>query len=191
MELYYVECGEELVDDVPSRDECLKLITETNMPANIKAHSLVVESLAVSIARMCIGKGYDLDMDLVVAGALLHDVAKAKCIVEKCNHALVGAQIVRSWGYPRVAMIIEQHISLCLADIVACPTEALIVNYADKRVLHDRVVSLNERFEDLIARYGTTGERTRVLRYKWHLYRKLEEQLSKITGDDIERLGLD
>jgi len=29
-----------------------------------------------------------------------------------------------------------------------------IVNYADKRVMHDRVVSLEERFRDLKERYG-------------------------------------
>jgi hypothetical protein len=31
---------------------------------------------------------------------------------------------------------------------------AELVNYADKRVLYVRVVSLPERFRDLIARYG-------------------------------------
>jgi len=28
------------------------------------------------------------------------------------------------------------------------------VNYADKRVMHDRIVSLEERFSDLKERYG-------------------------------------
>ena len=36
--------------------------------------------------------------------------------------------------------------------------EAEVVNYADKRVLHARVVSLAERFADLKVRYGRTPE---------------------------------
>jgi hypothetical protein len=37
-------------------------------------------------------------------------------------------------------------------------TEAALVNYADKRVQHTRVVSLGERFQDLRERYGKTPE---------------------------------
>ena len=33
-------------------------------------------------------------------------------------------------------------------------TEEEIVNYADKRVQHDCIVSLEERFNDLMERYG-------------------------------------
>jgi hypothetical protein len=33
-----------------------------------------------------------------------------------------------------------------------------VVNYADKRVLHTRVVSLADRFADLKERYGRTPE---------------------------------
>jgi hypothetical protein len=36
--------------------------------------------------------------------------------------------------------------------------EAEVVHYADKRVLHDRVVSVAERFADLKVRYGRTAE---------------------------------
>ena len=33
-----------------------------------------------------------------------------------------------------------------------------MVNYADKRVLHETVVTLEERFADLKVRYGRTPE---------------------------------
>jgi hypothetical protein len=36
----------------------------------------------------------------------------------------------------------------------SCVSEEEIVNYADKRVMHDRIVPLEERFSDLKARYG-------------------------------------
>jgi len=42
-------------------------------------------------------------------------------------------------------------------------TEALLVNYADKRVRHASIVTLSERFEDLLRRYGSTAERREMI----------------------------
>ncbi len=176
------------INNLPSRDKCFKLMKQENMPENIVKHSLQVEKLAVAIGKECIKRGYNLNLDLIQAGALLHDIAKIKCIEEGCNHATVGGEIVRAWGYPAVACIVEQHIYLCMADIVACPTEALIVNYADKRVMHDTVVPLDRRFSDLLERYGKTEIRLRVLRYKWQLYKKLEQKLCAIVGNNVIEL---
>jgi hypothetical protein len=39
-----------------------------------------------------------------------------------------------------------------------------VVNYADKRVLHTRVVALKDRFADLMERYGKSGgARSRII----------------------------
>ncbi len=48
-----------------------------------------------------------------------------------------------------------QHIWLGKEGDPSCVSEEEIVNYADKRVMHDRIVSLGERFSDLKARYGS------------------------------------
>jgi hypothetical protein len=40
-----------------------------------------------------------------------------------------------------------------IVDDPVSPEE--IVNYADKRVLHENIVTLGERFQDLIHRYGS------------------------------------
>ena len=47
-----------------------------------------------------------------------------------------------------------QHIWLCKEGAPSSISEEEIVNYADKRVMHDRIVSLEERFSDLKERYG-------------------------------------
>ena len=39
------------------------------------------------------------------------------------------------------------------------PTEAEVVNYADKRVVHDKVATLNQRIAYILGRYGTEPER--------------------------------
>ncbi len=71
----------------------------------------------------------------------------------------MGAGILEELGYPHVAQVVREHVHL--DDNIMDPRplrEAEVVNYADKRVLHDAVVTLEERFADLKVRYGRTSE---------------------------------
>ena len=62
-------------------------------------------------------------------------------------------------GYPAVAEIVREHVWLSRNPAEPWPLrEVEIVNYADKRVLHDLVVTLGQRFADLRRRYGRTPE---------------------------------
>ena len=56
-------------------------------------------------------------------------------------------------------------------------TESLIVNYADKRVKHDQIVTIQERFEDLIDRYAKTEQHRVRLREKLGEYLVLERRI--------------
>ena len=57
------------------------------------------------------------------------------------------------------------------------PDEAEIVNYADKRVLHDRIVPLSERMEYIVERYGLSAERRQMLMLLWQKSEALERRL--------------
>jgi hypothetical protein len=57
-------------------------------------------------------------------------------------------------GYERIGEIVAQHIWISKKGDPHRVSEEEIVNYADKRIQHDRVVSLKERFLDLRNRYG-------------------------------------
>jgi uncharacterized protein len=54
----------------------------------------------------------------------------------------------------RVGEVVAEHIQLSRKNDLPVITEEEVVNYADKRVRHDRIVSLEERFSDLMDRYG-------------------------------------
>ncbi len=58
-----------------------------------------------------------------------------------------------------MAEIVREHVWLSRSPSEPGPLrEVEIVNYADKRVLHDLVVTLPQRFDDLRRRYGRTPE---------------------------------
>jgi hypothetical protein len=64
---------------------------------------------------------------------------------------------LRGLGFPLIAEIVEQHVVLDLNPAEAI-VETAIVYYAHKRVMHDKIVTLEERVQDLLIRYGKTQE---------------------------------
>jgi uncharacterized protein len=141
--------------DIPSPTDCLDLMSAFGMLPNIRKHSLVVREVALHLGTSLVEAGFVLHLDLIEAGALLHDLGKTYCLGTTINHAEWGAQAVNDAGYPEVAQIVREHILLeANGQNPRAIREAEVVNYADKRVLHTRVVTLADRFIDLIERYG-------------------------------------
>jgi len=126
---------------------------EYEMLDNIKKHSIMVARVSDFLVRKLTYSGHNLSAELAVSVALLHDIAKTKSIKEGGSHSAIGRDICFSRNMPEVAEIVIRHVVLG-EDPVKKITEKCIVYYADKRVLHDQVVSLDERLVYLIARYG-------------------------------------
>jgi len=139
---------------IPSREECLSLMNRHGMLENIVSHSLEVAKVALFISVELKKKGQKIDLGLVEAASLLHDLTKTECLKTKDDHARTGCQVLKEMGYERVGDVVAQHIWLGEGGDPSCISEEEIVNYADKRVMHDQIVSLGERFNDLKARYG-------------------------------------
>lgn len=153
------------VGSVPSREECLALMTAHGMLPHIREHSLLVAEVACWLGTSLREAGVPLRLDLVEAGALLHDLGKSLCLGTDRNHAVLGAKLLKAAGFPEVAGIVAEHIALSRdpQELLGI-REAEVVNYADKRVLHTRVVPLSVRFADLLHRYGKSPEtRRRIL----------------------------
>lgn len=126
---------------------------------NIVAHSIRVCQVATLLTDRLNAKGYDLNRCLIRAAALLHDITKTRSLKTSENHAHTGALYLHDRGFLEVADIVGQHVNLAGFHMEGGPTTAEIVNYADKRVLHDKVVSLEERMDYIMVRYScSSGE---------------------------------
>ncbi|MDR3518183.1 MAG: NTP transferase domain-containing protein [Azospirillaceae bacterium] len=133
--------------DVPNRIECWAILADRSVPRGVFRHVRAVADVAEIIAGAAAIRGVPLDIDLVLAGALLHDVAKGMT-----NHAAIGAAIVERLGFPRVARLVADHSNPAVAD--GDLDERGIVYLADKLVCGDRVVSIAERFQRGMARFA-------------------------------------
>jgi uncharacterized protein len=176
---------------IPSREECLRLMNRYGMLENIISHSLEVAKVALFISVELKKKGQRIDLGLVEAASLLHDLTKTECLKTKNDHARTGCQVLKGLGYERVGDIVAQHIWLRKGGDPFSVSEEEIVNYADKRVMHDRIVSLEERFRDLRTRYGLNP---RGMDYLDQLQREMYGiehkilSILEIEPDDIQRL---
>jgi len=124
------------------------------MLENIISHSLAVTRVALFLSVELNKRGQRINVRLVEAASLLHDLTKTECLKTREDHAMTGSQLLKRIGYERVGEIVARHIWLGKEVDPLCVCEEEIVNYADKRVMHDRIVSLEERFRDLKERYG-------------------------------------
>jgi len=189
---------------IPTREECLKMMVRHGMLENIIDHSLEVARVAIFLSVQLNKKGQRVDLPLVEAAALLHDLTKTECLQTKEDHAQTGSRLLKEIGYERIGDVIAEHIYLSKARDPDRISEEEVVNYADKRVQHDRIVSLEERFEDLKKRYGKSeralelleGLRSDTLEIERKIFAILEmdpNQLERhlFEEEDARRRGID
>lgn len=160
---------------LPTEGQCLRLMAREKMPEHIAAHSRQVCRVALFLRR-AMGASH-LNTELIQASALLHDITKSRSIETGERHSDTGGELVRDWGYPEVGEIVRQHVRLDQYDPVGPVTEAEIVNYADKRVIHDRIVTLEKRRAYILKRYGTRPEYRRAIQKTWELTARLERKI--------------
>lgn len=162
---------------IPSIEQCYALMTEMSMPDHIVSHSQRVCQVAMLMVDHLPIEEACVNRKLVQASALLHDITKILSFKTKENHASSAARFLETLGYPEVGAVVGQHVLLESYDAIGLPGEAEIVNYADKRVLHDRVVPLEDRMRYVMNRYGrSSGDRQRI-QWLWDVTEALEKKL--------------
>ena len=177
---------------IPGVNECLALMEQYHMLPNIKDHSIVVTEVAGVITNGLIAAGYDLSLETVIAGALLHDIGKTACLDNDDDHAARGLEICLAHNLKTIADIVAEHVILKNYAPQNGFAEKEIVYYADKRVNHDKVVSLEERLAYILERYGMNNEvRCRAIKRNYARCQDLEKRMfSFLTFDpaDISEL---
>ena len=176
--------------NIPSEAHCSRMISALGMLDNIAVHCLQVCRVSLFLTDHLSLPG--LNRELIRAAALLHDITKTRSFHTEEDHAETGARLLADLGYPEVALIVGQHVRLdCYPTSPSAPTDAEIVNYSDKRVLHDKIVPLSERMGYILEKYGNSLERKRNIFLLWEKSETLEKRLFAglpFSPDDLKRL---
>jgi uncharacterized protein len=173
-------------EKLPSREQALQLLRESQCAVNVIKHCKAVAKLALETAEACKAKGLNVDFELVEIGALLHDIGRSK--THTVHHAVVGAEIAESAGLPEpVISIIKRHvgggITTSEAEELGWPKdvyvpvtlEEKIVSYADKLIENSKRVLIEIAIEKLSNELKhEAAERVR----------KLHEEIAELSGDN-------
>ena len=169
---------------LPSREQAIELLRKNNCPPKVISHCEEVADLALEIASKLEKKGIKVDLKLVEAGALLHDIGRSKS--HAVDHGVVGAKIAESEGLPEsVVRIIKRHVGGGITsqeaekfgwpkDVYEPVTlEEKIVSYADKLIDQSKRVPIDLEIERLQVEHKDAAERVR----------KLHEEITRLLGD--------
>jgi hypothetical protein len=156
------------------------LYRKYHLPVHVIGHILKVTGLTLYLTKKLNAKGINVNERLVRDAALLHDLIKvcdfksydpkgfigkvtssdlAKWQQLRATYGGLGHErgmsvILENMGQSKIAEVVRKHRYDSLLSPDAPRTwEEKIVYYSDKRVMHDRVVSLNDRLEDGRRRY--------------------------------------
>ena len=179
---------------IPRPEDCHALWDRYAMLDNIRAHSAKVAELAHAMSLLARDRGMTVNPDAVLASGLLHDLAKTYTITYGGNHAQLGsAWVMRETRNAPVAQAVLFHVHWPWQEHMDEDALFLVLSivYADKRVKHDAYVGLDERFDDLVERYGVSeAVRTRIAfslrqgkRIETALSRRLEVSLHEHIAD--------
>ena len=172
-------------DRIPSQEECDELMAKYCMLPNIIAHSRQVMRVSLVITDN-LKNGVSINRNLVIAAALLHDITKTRSLETREPHDQSGGELLRELGFVRIGEIVKQHVILLDFNPQEKLEEREIINYADKRVMHDRIVSLSERVEDLIQRYCITEEIKNLIRQNESNAYAIEKKIAGSMTVDLD-----
>jgi uncharacterized protein len=173
-------------DKIPSREECNELMVRHSMRPNIVEHSIQVMHVSLAITDN-LKNGVAVNRDLIIAGALLHDITKTRSLKTKERHDISGGELLREMGFTSIAEIVEQHVVFQNLNPQGSLEEREIIYYADKRVMHDKIVTIEERVHDLLQRYGTSEEIRGLILQNKTLVLAVERKIASFMKIDINR----
>ena len=131
--------------EIPTVAECLAILANLHIEPSVFGHSRKVAEVAHRLTHALKRRGMALNLDLVRAGALLHDIAKGKP-----DHAAAGEELLRRMEFPQVAAIVAAHTEL---EPDFSLDESAIVYLADKLVRGEEIVTIAQRFQPALDRF--------------------------------------
>ena len=167
----------------PSEADCLRILKDAGCKKRVIIHCCTVRTVAEEMM-----KKIDCDRDLVIAGALLHDLGRARD--HSILHAMIGAEMAEDLGLsPKIVEIIRKHtgagldqqdideMDLPQGDYMPKTVEEKIVAHSDNMVSDNMVVSHMHSVDKLLMKGSRRGAEK---------IEKLHLELSKLYGEDLD-----
>lgn len=135
----------------PDRQECLQLLKDYKTPEHVVRHCKAVAETAVKVGKALNEHGYHLDLELIQAAGLIHDIARVQE-----EHWEKGYELAHGLGYEQEAAIIKVHMRYDFSPVEQI-NETDIVCLGDRLVREDEYVGLDKRMEYIMQKARKQG----------------------------------
>ena len=92
------------------------------------------------------------------------------------NHAKVGGEWLKEMGYDEVAEVIECHMDIEIGSIDALDEKAILY-LADKLVIEDKEVSLEERFENTYKKFADQEIPSKAIEIRFNIAKRILDNI--------------
>jgi len=167
----------------PTETDCIRILKDAGCKKRVIIHCCTVRTVAEEMM-----KKIDCDRDLVIAGALLHDLGRARD--HSILHAMIGAEMAEDLGLsPKIVEIIRKHtgagldqqdideMNLPQGDYMPKTVEEKIVAHSDNMVSDNMVVNHMHSVDKLLMKGSRRGAEK---------IERLHLELSKLYGEDLD-----
>ena len=166
-----------------TEDECRMLMEKVcKLPGPLIHHCHRVACVATALARAVNDRSGALDVHLVQSAARVHDVARMEI-----NHAAAGAHLLHAMGFPAMAALVAIHMDIRPSQDSPLD-EAQIVYLADKLVAGTTLVSLKQRFDAKLKKYGHDPKASAEIDQRQRVALTIQSKVEQLSGQTIGQL---
>lgn len=165
-------------------DDALFLLGLLELPGRVVRHSRTVAVVGVALAEALKPDLAELDVDLVRAGCLLHDMAKGSP-----RHAAVGQALLENLGLCRLGSLVGSHMLISPEHLdTPLPTEEQLVYLADKLVVEDQVRSLEGRAARTLQKHAGDAAVAQGVEARLRASRIIAQRVEAIAGRSLDEI---
>jgi molybdenum cofactor cytidylyltransferase len=174
--------GSSLSEPSLTAEDALFLLRAAGTPPNVVRHCRTAAAVGVAVAEALAPQMPFLDIALVRAGCLLHDIARLLP-----HHATLAAGLLADLGLPRLAAVVGEHMVID-PKLPAAPgiTEAELVYLADKTVTEGEIVGLDERLARTTRKMRPSPETARRIAERIADGRMIAAKVGVVLGHPVE-----
>lgn len=174
----------------PDYTTCISLLKNEGVHENVLRHVKAVHRFSMIIGKRLIEQGHQINLPLLEAGSLLHDIGRSK--THDISHAVVGCEIAKKLSLSSdIITIIRNHIGagitkseaiekgLPAEDFFPIALEEKIVAAADNLTKGDRLQTILDHEQNMQHQGIIEGAERCVA---------LHKELSEMCGIDLDEL---
>ena len=176
------------MQNIPKFRDCVKLLLEYSVPDNVINHLLFTAQTAIDIAENLKYRNIPVNCDLVLAGALLHDIGRSKS--HKIDHGIIGGKILKTHEFPiELVSIVEKHIYAGISANEAKDLGLPAKDYLPK-TYEEKIVAYSDNISKTNELLSLEQELTRFKRYLPDSHpillrvRELDTEITSLLTDD-------